>query len=372
LGRILAEDLAAHRTQPPFDASAMDGFAVRFADVKSLPMTLKIIEEIPAGKMPQITVGKSEAARLYTGSPLPGGADTVVMQEHTTYKDDLTEVTINEIAGDGAHIRQRGNDFDEGDVLLTKGTRLTARHVTLAAAMNCAHIEVAKRPRVAIISSGDELVPVGAKPGPGQIIASNGIGLAAWLTARGAEPIDFGIIPDDVNALTVALTKAAHADLIITIGGASVGAHDHVGDAVKAAGGTIDFWRVAMKPGKPVIVGTVGDTPLIGLPGNPASAFVGAEVFVRPALATLASAPDAITSRIKVRLAAEMGATGSREEYVRARIEPGPDGVPLAHPFGRQDSSLMSVLAQANALLVRPTDQDPAKTGELVEALYLD
>jgi molybdopterin molybdotransferase len=175
-----------------------------------------------------------------------------------------------------------------------------------------------------------------------------------------------------VNALTVALTKAAHADLILTIGGASVGAHDHVGDAVKAAGGTIDFWRVAMKPGKPVIVGTVGDTPLIGLPGNPASAFVGAEVFVRPALATLASAPDAIPSRIKVRLAAEMGAAGSREEYVRARIEPGPDGVPLAHPFGRQDSSLMSVLAQANALLVRPTDQDPAKAGELVEALYLD
>jgi len=372
LGRMLTTDLGAQRTQPPFDASAMDGFAVRFADVKSTPVTLKIVEEIPAGKMPQATIAKGEAARLYTGSPMPNGVDTVVMQEHTTYTNDLTEVTFNEITGEGAHIRKRGNDFADGDVLLTKGTQLNAQHLTLAAAMNCAEVDVAKRPRVAIISSGDELVAVGAKPGPGQIIASNGIGLAAWLTARGAEPIDFGIIPDDVNALTVALTKAAHADLILTIGGASVGAHDHVGDAVKAAGGSIDFWRVAMKPGKPVIVGKVGETPLIGLPGNPASAFVGAEVFVRPALATLAGAPDAMRTPIKVRLATDMGATGSREEYVRARIEPGADGVPLAHPFGRQDSSLMSVLAAANALLVRPADEAPAKAGELVEALYLD
>jgi len=370
-GRILAEDLSARRTQPPFDASAMDGFAVRFADVGALPVTLKIVEEIPAGKMPAREVGQGEAARLYTGSPMPPGADTVVIQEHTTYPDDLTEVTVNEITGEGAHIRACANDFAKGDQLLDAGTRLDARHITLAAAMNCAEVPAAKRPRIAIISSGDELVPVGNEPGPGQIIASNGIGLATWLKARGAEPQDFGIVPDDVAALKNALTEARACDLILTIGGASVGAHDHVGDAVKAAGGEIDFWRIRMKPGKPVIVGRVGETPLIGLPGNPASAFVGAEVFVRPALLALEGAPSPIPTPIKVRLAKDLAATRNREEYIRARLIPGEDGVPLATPFARQDSSLMSVLAAANALIVRPVDAPALAAGALVDALDL-
>ncbi len=370
-GRILAEDLVARRTQPPFDASAMDGFAVRHADVRALPVTLKIVEEIPAGKMPEAKVGAGEAARLYTGSPIPAGADTVVIQEHTTYTDDLSEVTVNEITGEGAHIRAAGNDFSEDDRLLAKGMRLDARAVTLAAAMNCAEVAVAKRPRTAIISSGDELVPVGTAPGPGQIIASNGIGLAVWLAAHGAEARDFGIVPDDVGALTKALTEAAACDLILTIGGASVGAHDHVGEAVQAAGGAIDFWRVAMKPGKPIMVGKVGAAPLIGLPGNPASAFVGAEVFVAPALAALEGAPDPIPAPLRARLAHDMPATGAREEYVRAKLEPGADGVPLAHPFPRQDSSLMTVLAEAGALILRPAGAGPAKAGEMVDALPL-
>lgn len=370
--RILAEDLAATRTQPPFDASAMDGFAVRFADVGKLPVTLKIIEEVPAGTMPTQKLGKGEAARIYTGSPVPQGADTVVIQEDTTFPDDLSTVTINDVSGEGAHIRAAGNDFKEGDVLLHEGTRLNARALTLAAAMNCAEVAVVKRPRVAIISSGNELVPVGAKPGPGQIIASNGIGLGAWLTARGAEPDDFGILPDDLNALAVAISRASNADLILTIGGASVGAHDHVADAIRAAGGTIDFWRVRMRPGKPVMVGEVNGTLLIGLPGNPASAFVGAEVFVRPALAALVGDPDPIPMPTLVRLGADMAPGGSRQEYVRAAVEPGLDGVPVAHPFERRDSSLMSVLAGANALLIRPEDAGPAATGDLAKALLLD
>jgi molybdopterin molybdotransferase len=372
-GRLLAEGLSAKRTQPPFDASAMDGFAVRFADVENLPVTLKVVDEIPAGKMPSREVGPGEAARLYTGSPVPPGADTVVIQEHTTYPDDLSEVTVGEITGQGAHIRAAGNDFREGDVLLRAGTSLDARSITLAAAMNCEEVTVAKRPRVAIISSGDELVPVGADPGPSQIIASNGIGLSAWLANRGAEPNDLGIVPDDVSALATALSKAAQdCDLILTIGGASVGDHDHVGAAVEKAGGSIDFWRIRMKPGKPVMVGAVSGTPLIGLPGNPASAFVGAEVFVRPALNVLGGVPDPIPSPIKVRLAGDLPATGDRDEFIRARLEPGDDGVLLAHPFARQDSSLMTVLAGAGALLVRAADQGPLETGALVEALLLD
>jgi len=369
--RILAEDLAATRTQPPFDASAMDGFAVRFADVGKLPVTLKIVEEVPAGTMPRAKLGKGEAARLYTGSPVPEGADTVVMQEDTSFPDDLSTVTINEVSSEGAHIRAAGNDFKEGDVLLREGARLNARALTLAAAMNCAEVDVVKRPRVAIISSGDELVPVGAKPGPGQIIASNGFGLAAWLSARGAEPDDFGILPDDLNALAVAISRASNADLILTIGGASVGAHDHVADAIKAAGGTIDFWRVKMRPGKPVMVGEVNGTPLIGLPGNPVSAFVGAEVFVRPALAALMRDPDPIPTPTRVRLGADMAPGGTRQEYVRAAVEPGPDGVPVAQPFERRDSSLMSVLAGANTFLIREVDAPPAKAGDMIDAIQL-
>ncbi len=371
-GRILAEDLAARRTQPPFDASAMDGWAVRYADVTDLPISLKVVEEIPAGAMPRVTVGAGQAARLFTGSPMPEGADTVVMQEDTTYPEDLSALTINAISGEGRHIRKKGLDFETGAVLLHKGRRLLPRHITLAASMNHAELSVTKRPRVAIISSGDELVLPGVEPGPGQIIASNGVGLATLLASWGAEPVDFGIIPDRLDALTGAIKQASEADLVITIGGASVGSHDHVIGAIEGAGGTIDFWRVAMKPGKPVIVGSVGATPLIGLPGNPVSAFVGAEIFVRTALAKLAGEPDPLPASFKVRLAAPMGATTTRQEYVRATLEQTSDGVPLAHPLARQDSSLMSALAQADVLLVRPMESPAAEAGDLVDALGLD
>ncbi len=371
-GRVLAQDLSAKLTQPPFDASAMDGFAVRTADVETIPVDLKVIEEIPAGNMPRREIGTGEAARLFTGSPVPKGADTVIMQENTTYPDDYSSLTINEAPRPGQHIRPRGGDFTVGEVLLKSGTRLLPRHITLAAAMNHDVFQVSHRPRVGVISSGDELLPAGAEPGPGQIIASNGVGLCQSLKHWGAQPRDFGIVADRLAHLTAAIAKASELDLIVTIGGASVGSHDHVIEAIKAAGGTINLWRVAMKPGKPVIIGEVEGTPLIGLPGNPVSAFVAAEIFLRPAVNALSGAPDPFAKPFLVRLASPLPATTTREVYTRATLEPGADGVPVATPLRKQDSSMLSALSQADILLRRPLDSPAAEAGDLVEGFSFD
>ena len=370
-GRILVQDVSAKLTQPPFDASAMDGFAVRAADVETVPADLKVVEEIPAGHIATREIGPGEAARLFTGSPVPQGADTVIMQEDTTYPEDYSSLTINEAPRPGQHIRPRGGDFTTGETLLKAGTRLLPRHITLAAAMNHDVLQVSHRPRVGVISSGDELLPAGTEPGPGQIIASNSIGLCQSLKQWGAHPTDFGIVKDRLADLTSAIARASELDLIVTIGGASVGSHDHVIDAIKGAGGTIELWRVAMKPGKPVILGEVEGTPLIGLPGNPVSAFVAAEIFLRPAVNALSSAKP-FAKPFLVRLATDLPATTTRETYTRATLAPGEDGVPVATPLRKQDSSMLSALSQADVLLKRPLDSPAAAAGDLVEAFSFD
>ncbi len=369
--RYLSEDLSAKRTQPPFDGSAMDGFAVRAADCASVPSTLKVIEEIPAGKMPTKALGAGDAARLYTGSPIPAGTDAIVIQENTTYPDDLSSVTINKTPDLGQHIRKAGLDFRKGDTLLHAGQQLRPRHIALAAAMNHARLPVHARPRVAIISNGDELVPPGTEPGPGQIIAVNAIGLSAMVRRWGGEPLDAGLIPDDLGALAKAIEGAKNADLIVTIGGASVGTHDHVQDAIFHAGGSIDFWRIAMKPGKPLMVGKVGQASIIGLPGNPVSAMVGAELFLRPAIAALQGAPDPLPhARIGV-IAHALPATTRRQEYIRAELKE-IDGQASLQPVAKQDSSALAALASADCLIIRPPNAPEAVPGAALPYLPLD
>lgn len=367
--RVLDGDLAAKRTSPPHDLSAMDGFAVRSADCADIPATLKIIEGVPAGIMPTRTLGPGEATRLFTGSVAPEGADAIVIQENTTYTDET--VTVNEAPRSGQHIRKAGMDFREGDVLMQAGTRLSHRHIALAAAMNQPVLNLFAKPTVAIVSTGSELVPPGADPGPGQIIASNGVALAAAVQCWGGHVDDKGIVADDFEALKHTLFRSCAADLIVTSGGASVGDHDLVQQVILDLDGTIDFWRIAMKPGKPLMVGTLGRAVVIGLPGNPVSALVCAELFLKPALAALTGQPNPIPSPLKGRLTGALPATTTRQEYVRAAREIR-DGEVWLTPTANQDSSALAALAVADALIVRPPESPESGQGTAVDYLPLD
>ncbi len=368
-GRTLDSDHAARVNQPPHDLSAMDGFAVRATDCTSVPVTLPVKIYLPAGEMPAWDLKPGEAARVFTGSVMPKGADSVVIQEDTTYTDK--SVTVNEAPKPGRHVRKAGMDFKTGDVLLRAGTRLSYRHVALAAAMNLPTLNVHACPDVAIISSGSELVAPGATPAPGKIIASNGIALAAAVRQWGGAPQDSGIIPDDPGALKKALFRAAGADLIVTSGGASVGDFDYVQEAILANGGTIDFWRIAMKPGKPLMVGKLGRATVIGLPGNPVSALVCAELFLRPAIAALMGRPDPLPKpRIGV-AATALPTTTTRQEYIRARSEIR-DGAVHLTPTTNQDSSALSALAAADSLIIRPKESPEIAPGAPIQYLPLD
>ncbi|PRX38320.1 molybdopterin molybdotransferase [Meinhardsimonia xiamenensis] len=361
-GRVLRGRVEARRDQPPFDASAMDGYAARAEDVRP-GARLKVIGEAPAGRAFAGRVGPGEAVRIFTGAPLPEGASRVVIQEDVTREGD--EIVIGDNLDKGFHIRPRGGDFAAGTAV-EGPRRLAAADIALLAAMNLPELPVTRRPEVAIISTGDELVMPGGQPRPDQIIASNAFGLAALLEAEGARARLLPIVPDRAEALDQAFRLAEGADLIVTIGGASVGDYDLVGAAAAEAGMERAFYKVAMRPGKPLMAGRLGEAVLIGLPGNPVSSMVCGHVFLIPALRAILGFPPAPAPRLKAPLAVDVPANGPREHYMRARLtERG------LLPFDNQDSSLLSILAAADALLIRPVADSPRRAGEIVEYLPL-
>ena len=369
LGRVLAEDVVARRSQPPFPASAMDGYAARTTDLKTVPAKLKIVGNVPAGQAYGHSLKPGEAVRIFTGAPVPDGADCIVIQEDTARDGDT--VTVKEMPVPGRHIRPAGLDFKAGDVGLKKGRRLSPRDMGLAAAMNRPWLLVHRRPRVAILPTGDEVVLPGDPIGPNQIVSSNGVALAAFVQSHGGIAVNLPIAPDDSDALQRIASAASGADLLVTTGGASVGEHDLIRSALGASGLALDFWTVAMRPGKPLMVGKYRDTPMIGLPGNPVSALVCALLFVKPALERMQGVAEAGAPHPKARLGMDLAANDRRQDYLRARLVRASDGVLEAQPFPKQDSSMMALLAGADCLVVRPPNAPAAKKGDMAEIVPL-
>lgn len=370
-GRTLAADLAALLTQPPFDASAMDGYAVRSADVAKLPATLEVAGEAAAGRPFKGCIGPMQAVRIFTGAPVPAGADGIVIQENADASG--TRVVVREGRPDPAHIRPHGGDFKRGEILLKAGLQLTARSLTLAAGMGHGTLPVRRKPVVAIIATGDELVPPGTMPGEGEIVSSNPFGLAALVTAAGGCPRLLGIAKDTRAALAEKIAAAADADVLVTSGGASVGDHDLVAPALNAAGMTLDFWKIAMRPGKPMLFGRRGVQRVLGLPGNPVSSLITGRVFLVPLIEALLGKPQAEAPIFTARLAHAIEANGPRTHYMRATLTRDDATNELtARALPNQDSSLMSTLAAANALIVRDVGAPPAQAGDWVQVLRLD
>jgi molybdopterin molybdotransferase len=370
LGRVLADDLAAKRTQPPGDVSAMDGYAVRAADVAQVPATLTLIGEVAAGHPFDGAVERGQAARIFTGGLVPQGADCVVVQEVT--RRDGDRVVIERSATQGRNIRRKGIDFNAGDVLLARGTRLNDRDLMLAASMNYAAVPVHRRPKVAVIGTGDELVPPGGEPGPGEIVYSNGFALTALAHSEGAEARDFGIARDRVEAIVEKLREARAwgADVLVTSGGASVGEHDLVQRALRAEGLDLSFWRIALRPGRPMMHGRLGDLLVLGVPGNPVSSYVCSFLFLIPLIRKLSGRVDIERAPETARLGRDLPANDEREDYLRAILAPGPDG-PVATPITVQDSSLMAPLSRAGCLVIRPAHAPAARAGSLCSILKL-
>ncbi len=373
LGRVLAEDVAARITQPPKDVSAMDGYAVRAADVAQVtpdaPARLDVIGRVPAGGDFEGAVGPGQAPRIFTGAPVPKGADAIVIQEDTERDGDV--VIVKESAPPGHYIRPAGLDFRSGEVGLAAGRLLTARDVGLAAAMDRPWLSVHRRPRVALLATGDEVVLPGEPRGPTQIVSSNGFSLAAFVEACGGQPIHLGIAPDDTAALKALVAGARGADLLVTTGGVSVGEHDLIREVLGEQGLEMDFWRIAMRPGKPLLFGRIGATPVLGLPGNPVSSLVCATLFLRPAIAVMLGRNLESAAPETAILGSGLGANDRRQDYLRARIETDREGRRVAWPFERQDSSMLATLAQADCLVVRAPDAPAAEAGEVVEIVPL-
>jgi molybdopterin molybdotransferase len=345
----------------------MDGYAVRADDVAKVPARLKVVGGAPAGQSYDAALQPGEAVRIFTGAPVPEGADCIIIQEDTDRDGDW--VTVREGAPAGRHIRPAGLDFKEGEVGLPQGRRLTARDVGLAAAMNRPWLLVQRRPRVAILPTGDEVVMPGDPVGPNQIVSSNGLALGALVAACGGIPVQLPIAPDDSAALQRIADAAQGADLLITTGGASVGEHDLIREALGATGLVLDFWSIAMRPGKPLMVGRYRETPMIGLPGNPVSTLVCGLLFVKPAIERLQGLAPKEGPPLKARLGTPLGANDRRQDYLRARLTRTADGGLEATPFSKQDSSMLSFLAQAQCLVVRPPHAPAAPAGELVEII---
>src|ERR1700742_2941668 len=369
--RVLARDLQALRTQPPQAMSAMDGYAVRATDAAQVGARFKVIGEVAAGRPFGQAVGSGEAVRIFTGGVVPEGADAVVIQEDT--KADGQSITITETTSVGRHIRPAGVDFNKGDVLLKGGSRLTDRDLSLAASMNYPELAVRRRPTVAVLATGDELVMPGSQPGPGQIVYSNGYALRALARAEGAETLDLGIAADTVEATTQGIRRArdSGADILITSGGASVGDHDLVKRSLEAEGVAMAFWRIAMRPGKPMMHGRLGSMRVIGLPGNPVSSYVCGFLFMAPLIRSLSGRATIHHVRESALLGRDVAANDQREDYLRARLEERTDGALIATPVTKQDSSLLANLAAAQALLVRPPFAPASKAGSACEILRL-
>ena len=357
-GRVLAAPLVARLTQPPFAASAMDGYAIREGDHRA-GVVLDVIGESAAGRGFGGAVTDGNAVRIFTGAPVPEGADRVVLQEDVTRYG--TRITLGNRLESGANIRPAGQDFREGD-RIEAPRRLRPADLGLIAAMNQPQVQVARRPVVALIATGDELVMPGEVPGPDQIVASNSFALSAMAEAEGAEVRLLPIARDSEESLRHILTLAADADLIVTIGGASVGDHDLVGEVAGGMGLERAFWKIAMRPGKPLMAGRIGGSVLLGLPGNPVSSIVCAHLFMLPMLRAMQGLPQAPAPRATARLAEDLPANGPREHYMRATLDR-TGAVPLIRPFERQDSALLSILTRADALLVRPAGDGPVAAG---------
>ncbi len=362
-GRVLAADLAALRTQPPADVSAMDGYAVRAADVVTAPARLKIIGEVAAGHPFEGTVGPGEAARIFTGGVVPRGADTIVIQENTTRDGDI--VAIASTCEKGKNVRVAGLDFARGAVLLRQGHRLSDRDLALAAAMNHATVPVHRRPKVAVLATGDELVMPGGNPGAGEIVYSNGYATMALLRREGCEVLDLGIAPDRIDATVAAVrrARAAHCDILVTSGGASVGEHDLVQKALASEGLALSFWRIALRPGQPMMHGRLGEMHALGMPGNPVSAYVCAILFLVPLIRRLCGRADIAPRPEHAVLGQDLPANDERASYLRATLAAGPDGIPVATAAPIQDSSMLVPLAQADCLLQRDAHAPAAKAG---------
>jgi len=368
-GRVLAAPLIARLTQPPADLSAMDGYGVRAADTHP-PRPLTIVGEAAAGHPSQAHVGEGQALRLYTGSVMPAGADTVLLQEDAASAGGV--VTPAEPQRPGQHIRRRGQDFSAGDVLIAPGRRLGSRDIGLAAAANHPWLSVHRKPRVAILATGDEIAMPGEPIAPGGIVSSNSHALAALVRAGGGEPILLPVARDDVAAIAAAAAGAAGMDLLITTGGASVGDHDLVQKGLAQQGFVLDFWKIAMRPGKPMMSGRLGDTPMLGLPGNPVSAFVCATLFLLPALARLSGLDSDPLATESALLGAPVRANDHRADHLRATLTRDSQGRLVATPSAKQDSAMLSILAHAGALILRPPFAPAAETGALVDIIRLD
>ena len=370
LGRVLAEDLTALRTQPPAAVSAMDGYAVRAADVAQAPVKLKLIGEVAAGHPFDGEVKTGETARIFTGGVIPKGADTVVIQE-TTAREGST-VTFQKATAKGRNVREQGIDFTQGQTLLSKGRRLTDRDVMLAAAMNYSRLSVHRRPKVAVLGTGDELVAPGASLKPGEIVYSNGFALTALARSEGAEVSDLGIARDKVEDIAAAVRRASdgRADILLTSGGVSVGEHDLVQRALAAEGLDLSFWRVALRPGRPMMHGRLGPMQVLGVPGNPVSSYVCAFLFLVPLIRRLSGRLDVEHAPEPARLGCELAANDERADYLRATLSEGPDG-PIVTPLPAQDSSLMAPLAKAKCLLIREPNAPAASSGSRCVILKL-
>ena len=364
-GRVLAAPVLARLTQPPFNASAMDGYAIREADHRP-GQRLRVIGEAGAGHAFAGQMAAGEALRIFTGAPVPQGADRVVLQEDTTRDGDW--IVLGHKLEQSNHIRPLGQDFKVGDTLPAP-RRLRPADLALIAAMNVAEVPVARRPVVAILATGDELVMPGETPRADQIVASNNFAIAAMVEAAGGEARMLPIARDSQASLRHAFSLAEGADVIVTIGGASVGDHDHVGRVAQDLGLTQNFWKIAMRPGKPLMAGRLGPAVMLGLPGNPVSAIVTAHLFLLPLLAHLQGLPARHDTR-RARLAVPVAANGPRAHYMRARLTPG-DGLPDIVPMNSQDSALLTILTAADALLIRPVDAPALGAGATVDYLPL-
>ncbi|PPR35038.1 MAG: Molybdopterin molybdenumtransferase [Alphaproteobacteria bacterium MarineAlpha9_Bin5] len=368
LGRVLAQDVRARRTQPPTAISSMDGYAARSADLSEAPKVLKQVGKAPAGGAFSGVVGPNETVRIFTGGPIPDGADTIVIQENTESEGD--RITVRVSAKAGQYIRNAGLDFNTGEVGLSSGKILTARDISLAAAMDFPWLTVYRKPRIAILATGDEVVRPGEPIGPNQIVSSNAIALQAFVKICGGTAINLGISPDKADTLRKMANGARGSDLLVTTGGISVGEHDLVRQALNSSGLKVDFWRVAMRPGKPVMYGQLGGVPVLGLPGNPVSVMVCALVFLSPVLNCLLGLPNDNGAVIeKAFLASPLSKNDRRQDYLRATLTRHKDGSLWAQPFERQDSSMISLLAKAQCLIIRVPNAAAADAGQTVEVM---
>jgi molybdopterin molybdotransferase len=376
VGRVLAAPLVATRTQPPFPASAMDGYAVRAEDLR-VGKPLHVIGESAAGKGWHHRLSMGEAVRIFTGAPVPEGADTILIQENAVLEKMKsgggTHIIPTQPEMKGRFVRAAGTDFRQGQAFFEAGYRLQAKDMALAASLGISTAAVRSKPRVAVLATGDELVNPGKIPGPDQIIAANHLSVMALASNAGAEVQFLGIAPDSLDALADAIAAAHlwHADILVTMGGASVGDHDLVQTALASAGMDLSFWRIAMRPGKPLLFGSLNAMRVLGLPGNPASSVVCAHLFLRPLIAAFLGRPFEDTTQIG-RLGANLPANDQRQDYLRAVVTKAEDGIPVLTALPAQDSALTSVLALADALVIRPPHASQAMAGDLCEFIRLE